>query len=326
VEVAQAAYEVGRKLLATLILEYEPSPREQVKLLMHMNDHTLALQKAIDAGDTDWVYLVLLQLMKECRIQKDMRSNEEGVRRFVDMIKHKPVACDLMVAYARSQNPEFLQMFYQITGNNLERARLTIHDAFKRERALEKARTLNEAKNLLGKPEWAFYAKATEEHIKLLSMQELDAPTQGKHAKKPLSDVIFQLIADGNEKKAQKLKTDFKVPDKRYWYLKLKALATASRWSELEKFCKEKRPPIGYAPFVQICIDHDRQDHALQYIRMIDKPAQRAELYIKVGDYRAALTDSVAAKDTKLLQTLMSKTRDDQQLNDQVRSHLQSLS
>merc|ERR1712046_227295 len=108
-------------------------------------------------------------------------------------------------------------------------------------------------------------------------------------------------IYDGNEKKAQKLKGDFKVPDKRYWWLKLKALADSNEFEKLAKFSKEKRPPIGFGPFVQICIEHGRVGEARQYIARIDKPTQRAEFYMKMEDYELATQDAILAKDSKIL-------------------------
>ena len=63
--------------------------------------------------------------------------------------------------------------------------------------------------------ESGFYAKATEEQIKLLAMGELEQLIKGDHAHMPLSDIIFQLIKMGHMNKALKLKSDFKVPDKR---------------------------------------------------------------------------------------------------------------
>ena len=60
-----------------------------------------------------------------------------------------------------------------------------------------------------------FYAKATEEQIKLLQMGELDHLTKQEHSHKPLTDIIFQLIEQGHMNKALKLKSDFKVPEKR---------------------------------------------------------------------------------------------------------------
>ena len=38
------------------------------------------------------------------------------------------------------------------------------------------------------------------------------------------------------------------VPDKRFYWLKVFALATAKQWEALEKFSKEKKPPIGRMP------------------------------------------------------------------------------
>jgi hypothetical protein len=38
--------------------------------------------------------------------------------------------------------------------------------------------------------------------------------------------------------------------DGRFWWIKLKALATASDWQGLEAFAKSKKSPIGYEPFV----------------------------------------------------------------------------
>jgi len=38
------------------------------------------------------------------------------------------------------------------------------------------------------------------------------------------------------------------VSEKRWYWLKVFALATIRDWDALEKFSKEKRPPIGKSP------------------------------------------------------------------------------
>lgn len=45
------------------------------------------------------------------------------------------------------------------------------------------------------------------------------------------------------------------MPDKRFWWLKVKALAESRNWVELEKFAKSKKSPIGYEVrcFVLMC-------------------------------------------------------------------------
>lgn len=51
--VAKAAYKSGKKRLATMLLDYEPQPANQVPLLLSMQEDNAALVKAIESGDTD---------------------------------------------------------------------------------------------------------------------------------------------------------------------------------------------------------------------------------------------------------------------------------
>jgi hypothetical protein len=59
-----------------------------------------------------------------------------------------------------------------------------------------------------------------------------------------LSDTIYNCILIG-DKSESKLKSDFKVPDKRYWWIKIAAYAKLEKWDKLEKFSKQKSP-VGY--------------------------------------------------------------------------------
>ena len=65
------------------------------------------------------------------------------------MIKDKPVACDLFVQYARSQDLKLLLFFYHYTQNNVELARMTIHEAYKQGGWAEKVKILKETQVLL---------------------------------------------------------------------------------------------------------------------------------------------------------------------------------
>ena len=49
-----------------------------------------------------------------------------------------------------------------------------------------------------------------------------------------------------NLKVAEQLRKDFKVPDKRFHWIKVRALAESRNWLELERFAKSKKSPIGY--------------------------------------------------------------------------------
>lgn len=97
-----------------------------------------------------------------------------------------------------------------------------------------------------------------------------------------IHDTIRELLNVGDLKMAEKIKNEYKVPDRRFWWLRIQAMAEKSLWPELEKFSKAKKSPIGYEPFVEVCLQHHKVDEAKKYL-----PKCRDELktkwFIKAG-------------------------------------------
>lgn len=62
-EIARTAYDEGRGRLATQLLNYEPRAGRQVPLLLSMEEDEIALDKAIESGDTDLGKYYLLEFM-----------------------------------------------------------------------------------------------------------------------------------------------------------------------------------------------------------------------------------------------------------------------
>ena len=56
----------------------------------------------------------------------------------------------------------------------------------------------------------------------------------------------------------------------RFWYIRIKAFADADFWEVLQLFANEKKSPIGYAPFVEACISHHREDQAKFFLQKVD--------------------------------------------------------
>lgn len=63
---------------------------------------------------------------------------------------------------------------------------------------------------------------------------------------KSVHDTIQMLLSLGEIKLAERLRTDYKVPDRHFWWLRLQTMAENGTWEELEKFAKSKKSPIGY--------------------------------------------------------------------------------
>lgn len=140
-----------------------------------------------------------------------------------------------------------------------------------------------------------------------------------------LTDTLYKLIVLGQSKRASKIKSDFKVPDKRYWWIKIKALIQIKDWVSLEKFAKEKKSPIGYTPFVDECLQIGEIKEAEKYIPMIQDPQQRVEYYMLIGNYTEAAKIAHSIKNINLLMEIKNKTNNPKLLS-QIESFISQLS
>ncbi|KAF3443568.1 hypothetical protein FNV43_RR13255 [Rhamnella rubrinervis] len=294
--VAAHADKMARKL-AALLVEHEPRSSKQVcsSFVEHRRRDT-ALSKATESGDTDLVYLVLFHIWQK-----------RPALEFFGMIQARTMARDLFTIYARCYKHEFLKDFFLSNGQLQEVAFLLWKESWDlgrnpmaskgsplhgpRIKLIEKAQHLfSETK------EHTFESKAAEEHAKLLRSDY----KAGHFVDSSISDTIGHVLS-WETIELLKVKTEFKVSEKRWYWLKVFALATIRDWDALEKFSKEKRPPIGYRPFVEACIEADEKGEALKYIPKLADPRERAESYARIGMAKEAADAASQAKDGELL-------------------------
>ncbi|XP_073138989.1 protein VACUOLELESS1 isoform X2 [Henckelia pumila] len=301
--VAAHADKSGRRKLAAMLVEDEPHSSKQIPLLLSIGEEDNALTKATDSGDTDLVYLVLFHMW-----QKKLPLE------FFGTIQARPLARDLFVTYARFYKHEFLKDFFLSTGQLQDVAFLLWKESWelaKNPMASKgsplhgpRIKLIEKAQNLFAETkEHTFESKAAEEHAKLLRIQhELEVTTkQAIFVDSSISDTIRTCIVLGNHRSAMKVKTEFKVSEKRWYWLKVFALATIRDWEALEKFSKEKRPPIGYRPFVEACTDAGEKAEALKYIPKLADPREKAEAYARIGMAKEAADAASQTKDSELL-------------------------
>lgn len=79
-------------------------------------------------------------------------------------------------------------------------------------------------------------------------------------------NTIREILRLGDLKQAEKLKNEYKVQDRRYWWLRIQVMSEQGQWDELERFCKSKKSPIGYEPFVEVCLKQMNVDEAKKYL------------------------------------------------------------
>uniref|UniRef100_A0A3Q3NAR9 Vacuolar protein sorting-associated protein 16 homolog n=1 Tax=Mastacembelus armatus TaxID=205130 RepID=A0A3Q3NAR9_9TELE len=158
----------------------------------------------------------------------------------------------------------------------------------------------NKAKN-------EFAAKATEDEMRLLRFQrKLDDEKGAGLLGLSLQATMEALLSLGLHKQAEQLYRDFRVPDKRYWWLKLKALAEKEEWEELEKFSKSKKSPIGYLAFVEVCMKHNNKFEAKKYVSKVT-PEQKVKAHLAVGDQEGAADVAIERRNDAEIGAVLSK-------------------
>nr|CAD7406572.1 unnamed protein product [Timema poppensis] len=184
-----------------------------------------------------------------------------------------------------------------------------------------KAASLESAKQSYRSARNEFAATMCEEQQKLLKYQNtLEDKFRREFVGLSLHDTVHLLLMLHEVKLAEKLRAEYKVPDRRYWWLRILSLAALSEWSELDKFSKTKKSPIGYEnpwvckrpvkekrsvlevlywayfvriathsaetwtvnPFVDVCLKYDKRSEAQKYLTRV-KDDLKVKYYLKLG-------------------------------------------
>lgn len=105
-----------------------------------------------------------------------------------------------------------------------------------------------------------------------------------------------RLLAD-----AEKLAKKYRVPEKRYWHIKVKALAESSQWSSLRILSESRtKPPVGFKPFARAAIRGKLTSvEIIKYIDRVAAPEERYDLFCEAFLWKRAIEEAVKLKDTQ---------------------------
>ncbi|CAG9822683.1 unnamed protein product [Phaedon cochleariae] len=298
-EIASTASEYGRKRLAIKLLDYESKASEQVKLLLELGENTPALVKAIESGDTDLVYTVILKL----REKMPLGDFKMSIRNF-------PVAQSLYIKYCKEHNTQALNEIYIQEDDFCAQAETFLLESLDDKKNNMKDALLSSALEAYKKGRRDLNSSMCDDYIKTIRFQrEVEEKVPGAKNKfigKSIHDTCKILLEMKETKLAEKFRNDFKIPDKRYWWLKISSLAKQKEWIELEKFSKVKKSPIGYAPFVDVCLEHDNRQEALKYLPKVTDDI-KIKYCIKAGCLEEAADIAFQQRDIQSLLYVQGK-------------------
>ncbi|OHF03664.1 hypothetical protein CORC01_00983 [Colletotrichum orchidophilum] len=292
-EIARAAYDEGRGRLATELLNHEPRGGRQVPLLLSMEEDELALDKAIESGDTDLMYTVLLQLKKKLPLAA-----------FFRVINARPAATALVEssAFREGDNALLKDLYYQ-DDRRVDGAGVFVRESL----AQADARTASDklalaAKLLSDSREATFEVHALKEAQTLLKMQEaFDRDLTDTFTGLSVNETMFKLIRLGYHKRATKIQSEFKVPEKVAWWLRLRALVAKRDWNDIEELAKTRKSPIGWEPFYNLTLQAGNPRLAAVFVPKCTglEPGTTITMYEKCGMRVKAAEEAVKLKDAE---------------------------
>ncbi|KAJ5677763.1 Vps16 N-terminal [Penicillium maclennaniae] len=302
--IAQTAYDEGRSHLATQLLNHEPRAGKQVPLLLNMEEDEMALDKAIESGDDDLVNYVLLHMKSKLPLAS-----------FFRMINTRPMASALVETDARSQDTELLKDLYYQDDRPVEGSNVLLLEALQESDPQRKTEKLHLASRLLSDskdPTVVLHQKLVSEASQLLKAQEaLDKDLADHHEFLGLSlnETIFRLVRAGYGKRAHKMQAEFRMPEKTYWWLRLRALVAKRDWGELEELGKTKKSPIGWEAFYNEVLGAGNTKLASMFVpKCTHLPVtDRIEMWVKCGMIVKAGEEAQKAKDINTLELLRNK-------------------
>ncbi|KAI1484250.1 vacuolar protein sorting-associated protein 16 [Daldinia eschscholtzii] len=289
--IARAAYDEGRGRLATELLNHEPRAGRQVPLLLSMEEDEIALDKAIESGDSDLILFVLLHLKKKLPLAS-----------FFRVINARPTATALVESSAALEDDNALlkDLYYQ-DDRRVDGAGVFVREALRQPDARTASDKLALAAKLLSdSKENYFELAALKEAAQLLRMQEaLDRDLTDTFTGLSVNETLFKLIRLGYHNKAKKIQSEFKVPERVAWWIRLRALVAKRDWNEIEDIAKSRKSPIGWEPFFNQILQAGNPRLAASFIPKCTnlEPGAAITMYEKCGMRVKAAEEAVKAKD-----------------------------
>ncbi|KAB7498602.1 Vacuolar protein sorting-associated protein 16-like protein [Armadillidium nasatum] len=306
-DIANKAEQVGRKSLAIKLIEYECRPSKQVPVLLRLGEDQGALKKALNSGDADLIHAVLFHL-----------RNKMALADFLMLIRNFPAAMSLHIKSCKESDIDQLKDIFNQEDDFYNQALLKISEAFDAKRIDSQLVSLQGAGELFRKTKSDFNSQITEDQVKLIRAQiRLEENEQKSFVNKSLYDTMLQLIKDGQIKEAEKLKADFKVPDKRYCYLRVYGHAEANHWNELNAFSKNKKLVIGFEPFVDACVKFGSTTEAQKYLSRV-KEENKITYFLKCDLVEEAFRLAQELRSASALQEVSSSCRTNQFLQNKI--------
>ena len=313
-EIARCAEAMDKHSLATSLLELEEIPSDQIPLLLSMGEFELALRKALQAAETNLIYMCLLYM-------QSMLSSSKELLYILHRDPSYQEAIALMISYLRQTKASFSSIQPFLMDVN-EHATIALGDQAIRQVYLtshvnERVRFYEQAKEFYQEAKATMHVKMTEEQLELVHFQQqIEEEYQLSCRNLSLMETISFLCRSSKRHAAlltrvQELSKLFKLSEKRLYHCKIQAFAQSSQWKALQQLSNEKRiPPCGFKVFALTCFDHQQRQLAEEYAARITANEEKFDTFLYMECYQEALEVAMKLKDPNKLSAVRNQSSD----------------
>ncbi|XP_026473948.1 vacuolar protein sorting-associated protein 16 homolog [Ctenocephalides felis] len=288
--IAKYAADNGRKDLAIKLLDHEVYVEKQVSSLLTLDQGQSALIKAIESGDTDLVYAVIIDIQSKTSLSK-----------FQMIIRNFQVAQSLYLKYSQGKNREALRDIYIQEDDYNSQAALYITESLEPKNSTTRDTVLSAAQEAFKKARNEIGVTLCDETRKLYKYQRrLEEKFERSFMGLSIHQTAKALLKLQQIKLADNFKSEYKIPDRRYWWLRIESYAENDEWSELEKFSKARKSPVGYEPFIDVCLKYNNIFEAQKYVSRC-KDDLKVKYYVKLKMLDKAAQIAFEQKDVQSL-------------------------
>ena len=85
-----------------------------------------------------------------------------------------------------------------------------------------------------------------------------------------LHDTLSRLLEEKEVKLADKLRSEFRISERKYFWLKVRAYGDSKQWAELSTLTWSKKSPIGFCPFIDQCLAQGEKAQAVKFLPLLN--------------------------------------------------------
>jgi len=302
-KISTIAFQEGRLNLAKILINFESLFTKQIPLLLNMEEHELALRKAVESQDVDLLLETLLILQESSSLPN-----------FFKILNNSKIASNCF-EYFHQSNKKLIHDYINqadrlIDMANFEINHYIIHNEAKDDldEFIKKISVLQnslDTYNLMRKN--SNDSKQIEKQLKLMKLQDqFTNDFNIEFHNLSIVETLEKLILLNQTNKIIQFLKDFKVSEKKFYYIKLNYLIREDKFDELYEWSNIKKSPIGYEPFVKKAISKDQRSMALKFLSKCTNLSYstKIEYLIKLQDFKTVIEEAFNKKDSETLERI----------------------